>query len=33
MNRTLMRSILWIASGIVAVAMIFPYLTPYILSY
>ena len=33
MNRTLMRSILWIASVIVVVAMIFPYLTPYILSY
>lgn len=33
MNRTLMRSILWIATAIVAVAMIFPYLTPYILSY
>ena len=33
MNRTLMRSILWVASVIVAVAMIFPYLTPYILSY
>ncbi|WP_323780133.1 mercuric transporter MerT family protein [Leisingera sp.] len=33
MNRTLMRSILWIATVIVAVAMIFPYLTPYILSY
>ena len=33
MNRTLMRSILWIATAIVAVAMIFPYLTPYLLSY
>ena len=33
MNRTLMRSILWIATGVVAIAMIFPYLTPYILSY
>lgn len=33
MNRTLMRSILWIATVVVAVAMIFPYLTPYILSY
>jgi mercuric ion transport protein len=32
-NRTLMRSILWAATVIVAVAMIFPYLTPYILSY
>lgn len=33
MNRTLMRSILWVAAGIVAVAMTFPYLTPYFLSY
>ncbi|AKO99854.1 MerT mercuric transport protein (plasmid) [Marinovum algicola DG 898] len=33
MNRTLMRSILWIATAIVTVAMIFPYLTPYLLSY
>ncbi|MFW8596306.1 mercuric transporter MerT family protein [Cribrihabitans neustonicus] len=33
MNRTLMRSILWIAAVIIAVAVIFPYLTPYILSY
>ena len=33
MNRTLMRSILWLATAVVAVAMIFPYLTPYILSY
>jgi len=33
MNRKLMRSILWIATAIVAVAMIFPYLTPYLLSY
>ena len=33
MNRILMRSILWAATAIVAVAMIFPYLTPYILSY
>ena len=32
-NRTLMRSVLWLASAIVAVAMIFPYLTPYLLSY
>ncbi len=33
MNRTFMRSILWIATAIVAVSMIFPYLTPYFLSY
>ena len=33
MNRTFMRSILWVATVIVAVAMIFPYLTPYLLSY
>ena len=33
MNRRLMRAILWLAAAIVAVAMIFPYLTPYLLSY
>lgn len=33
LSRTLMRGILWAAAVIVAVAMIFPYLTPYILSY
>lgn len=33
LNRTLMRGILWAAAVIVAAAMIFPYLTPYILSY
>lgn len=32
-NRTLMRTILWVATFIVAVAMLFPYLTPYLLSY
>ena len=32
-NRTLMRSILWGASVIVVVAVIFPYLTPYLLKY
>ncbi len=32
-NRKLMRSILWAATIIVAVALIFPYLSPYILSY
>lgn len=33
MNRTLMRSLLWLAAIIVAVAMIFPYLAPWLLSY
>lgn len=33
MNRTVMRSILWVAAFVVAVAMIFPYLTPWLLSY
>ncbi len=33
LNRTLMRGILWSAAFIVALAMIFPYATPYILSY
>lgn len=33
MSRTLMRSILWAATLIVSVAIIFPYLTPYLLSY
>lgn len=33
LNRTVMRSLLWLAAVIVAVAMIFPYLTPYLLSY
>jgi len=33
LNRTLMRSILWFATAIVAVAMLFPYLTPYILKF
>ena len=33
MNRTMMRAILWIATAIVAIAVLFPYLTPYFLSY
>ncbi|GAB4283725.1 MAG: hypothetical protein Kow0058_02650 [Roseovarius sp.] len=33
MNRTVMRAILWLAAVVIAVAMIFPYLTPYLLSY
>lgn len=33
LNRTLMRSILWVAAAVVAVAMIFPYFAPYILTY
>lgn len=33
MNRTLMRAILWIATAIVAVAVLFPYVSPYFLSY
>lgn len=33
MNRTLMRTVLWIAAAVVAVATVFPYLAPYLLSY
>ena len=32
-NRRLMRALLWLAVAITALAMIFPYLTPYLLSY
>ena len=32
-DRTLMRTILWSATAITAVAMLFPYVTPYILKY
>lgn len=32
-NRNLMRSVLWVATVIVVFALIFPYLTPYIMSY
>lgn len=33
MNRTLMRSLLWIGAAIVALATFFPYLAPYLLRY
>lgn len=33
MNRTLMRSILWFGAAVVVIAVVFPYLTPYLLSY
>ena len=32
-NRTVMKSLLWLAAVVTAVAMIFPYITPYILSF
>ena len=32
-NRKVMRTTLWAASGIVAVAMAFPYITPFILKF
>ena len=32
-NRKLMKASLWLAAVVTAVAMIFPYITPYILSY
>jgi mercuric ion transport protein len=32
-NRKIMRATLWAAAGIVAVAMIFPYITPFILKF
>lgn len=32
-NRTLMRGLLWLAVVVTAVAMIFPYITPYVLSF
>lgn len=32
-NRKVMRATLWAASGIVAVAMVFPYITPLILKF
>ena len=32
-NRRIMKASLWLAAVVTAVAMIFPYLTPYILSY
>ena len=33
MNRRVMKASLWLASVVTLVAMIFPYVTPYILSY
>lgn len=33
MNRRVMKASLWLATIVTAVAMIFPYITPYILSY
>lgn len=32
MNRTLMRSLLWFGAAIVALATVFPYLTPYLMN-
>lgn len=32
-NRRLMKASLWLAAAVTAIAMIFPYITPYILSY
>jgi mercuric ion transport protein len=32
-NRTLIRAILWFAAAMVGVAIVFPYLAPFILSY
>jgi mercuric ion transport protein len=32
-NRTVMRTILWVAATIVTVAIVFPYFAPFILSY
>lgn len=33
LNRRMMKASLWLAAGVTVIAMIFPYLTPYILSY
>jgi mercuric ion transport protein len=33
MNRTAMRSVLWIAAAVILIAMLFPYASPYILSF
>lgn len=32
-NRTLMRAILWVAAAIVVVAVLFPYVSPYFLTF
>lgn len=33
MNRTAMRAILWAATAVIIIAMLFPYVSPYILSF
>lgn len=33
MNRTAMRTVLWAAAAVIVVAMLFPYIAPYILSF
>ena len=33
MNRTAMRAVLWVAAAVILVAMLFPYASPYILSF
>ena len=33
MNRTAMRAVLWVAAALILVAMLFPYASPYILSF
>jgi mercuric ion transport protein len=33
MNRTAMRTVLWAAAAVILVAMLFPYISPYILSF
>lgn len=33
MNRTTMRTVLWAAAAVILVAMLFPYVSPYILSF
>jgi hypothetical protein len=32
-DRTAMRSVLWIAAAVILIAMLFPYASPYILSF
>lgn len=32
-NRTAMRSVLWVATAVILIAMLFPYASPYILSF
>ncbi|MCC4298528.1 mercuric transporter MerT family protein [Aurantimonas coralicida] len=33
MTRTAMRAVLWVAAAVISVAMLFPYASPYILSF